>query len=57
MLLIKLVFSLTTNLCSYEINHAYYNILLFQFLTELDGVEVLTGVFVFAATRYALVFS
>ena len=24
-----------------------------QFLTELDGVEVLTGVFVFAATRLA----
>jgi peroxin-1 len=24
-----------------------------QFLTELDGVEVLTGVFVFAATRYS----
>ncbi|XP_042033525.1 peroxisome biogenesis protein 1-like isoform X2 [Salvia splendens] len=24
-----------------------------QFLTELDGVEVLTGVFVFAATRFA----
>lgn len=24
---------------------------LMQFLTELDGVEVLTGVFVFAATR------
>lgn len=23
-----------------------------QFLTELDGVEVLTGVFVFAATRF-----
>lgn len=26
---------------------------LMQFLTELDGVEVLTGVFVFAATRLA----
>lgn len=25
-----------------------------QFLTELDGVETLTGVFVFAATRLAL---
>lgn len=25
--------------------------LMMQFLTELDGVEVLTGVFVFAATR------
>jgi len=25
-----------------------------QFLTELDGVETLTGVFVFAATRLAV---
>jgi SpoVK/Ycf46/Vps4 family AAA+-type ATPase len=25
-----------------------------QFLTELDGVETLTGVFVFAATRLVL---
>jgi len=24
---------------------------IFQFLTELDGVEILAGVFVFAATR------
>lgn len=40
--------------------HDVYNTMLLtpplssQFLTELDGVEVLTGVFVFAATRLVL---
>lgn len=34
-----------------RICHSSLLTLSYQFLTELDGVEVLTGVFVFAATR------
>lgn len=51
MLLIKLVY-----ICHFSLLYLYLvksNLILFifQFLTELDGVEILTGVFVFAATR------
>ncbi|TYH19450.1 hypothetical protein ES288_A05G353200v1 [Gossypium darwinii] len=35
-------------------NTGVTNRVVIQFLTELDGVEVLTGVFVFAATRLLL---
>lgn len=46
--LLKFGLSIYFNITEKLLNHST------QFLTELDGVEVLTGVFVFAATRLTL---